>query len=65
MDHVLVIMETRIQGNKATKLEICPTNPDDADFFARGYAAHWIGTKDEKDIATAKSCYKRAITLIK
>lgn len=64
MDHILAIMETRKQG---TSMEIAPTNKDDADFWAKGYALHWIGNKapNASVLSTLKSIYKRASTFIK
>jgi hypothetical protein len=61
MDHVLLIMSLRTQGSS---LPICPTNKDDADFFSKGYARHWITTTDPARIAACKSVYRRAMTFI-
>ena len=65
MDHVLLIMNLRTQGNTLGQKEVTPTKPDDADFWAKNYAANWIGTTDANAIATNKSVYKRAMTFIK
>ena len=65
MDHVLLIMNLRTQGNTLGQKEVTPTKPDDADFWAKNYAANWIGNTDANIIATNKSVYKRAMTFIK
>ena len=61
IDQVLKIFNDRKQGSG--HLEIVPSNPNDSDFFAKGYCTHWISNPSGAKINQVKQYYEGAIKI--
>ena len=65
INHVMEIMKQRMQGGGSSR-EMCPSNPDDFNYFGDGYAANWVAATVPALIANAKSAgrsrYKEGIS---
>ena len=56
IDHLIQIMIDRKQSGSSSR-KMVPTNPNDADYFGKGYANNWVGSGSTAAFKLGKSLY--------
>jgi hypothetical protein len=56
IDHLIQVMINRKQSGSSSR-KMVPTNPNDADYFGKGYANNWVGSGSTSASNLGKSLY--------
>lgn len=59
IDHLIQVMISRKESGSSGR-KMVPTNPNDADYFGKGYSYNWVASKTAAATATGKSLYLTA-----